>query len=106
MGTNFYVRGYRHDDGPMTHIGKRSAAGLYCWDCGVTLCKGGESQVHMGRWEDQDERWYKKCPKCGKSPLKESFETSSSGRELGFNKTQPTKKTGVQSCSSFSWCVF
>jgi hypothetical protein len=39
MGTNFYSRGGRH-------IGKRSAAGWYCWDCKQTLCANGEQYVH------------------------------------------------------------
>ena len=41
MGTNYYLKGHRGDDNPKYHIGKRSAAGLYCWDCHITLCKGG-----------------------------------------------------------------
>lgn len=90
MGTNFYLR-----DG--THIGKRSAAGMYCWDCGVTLCKGGGG--------DLDDEWFTKCPVCGKSPDKEPLEESSTGRELGFNDNPPAPKTGVASCSSFSWAM-
>lgn len=63
MGTNFYwitpepelitlptgeevERGrFDHDD-PRIHIGKRSAAGMYCWSCRVTLHKHGEKYVH------------------------------------------------------------
>ena len=53
MGTNFYwivtgtaavpsdVKVPIEEDSPEVHIGKRSAAGPYCWDCGVTLCEGG-----------------------------------------------------------------
>jgi len=98
MGTNFYIKGHRYTDDPKYHIGKRSAAGLYCWDCGITLCKDGENGVHTGRSE-----WYDKCPICGKDRKEESFENSSAGRELGFNKSSSSKKTGVQSCSSFTW---
>jgi len=97
MGTNFYVKGHRHNDDPKYHIGKRSAAGLYCWDCGATLCVGGESRVHYGG------PLYDKCPICGKARIEESLEQSSAGRELGFNKSKPRKKTGVSSCSSFTW---
>jgi hypothetical protein len=57
MGTNFYTI----DD---IHIGKRSAAGLYCFDCEVTLCKNGEDAIHQG-----SSGWYNTCPKCGKVGL-------------------------------------
>lgn len=100
MGTNFYIRGHRRDDDPGYHIGKRSAAGMYCWDCGVTLCKDGNEAVHQGRSE-----WHKSCPKCGAKPHTEDFSNSTGGRELGFNKNTPAKKTGVASCSSFSWAL-
>ena len=100
MGCNFYVRGYKRDDDPETHIGKRSAAGLYCWDCKLTLCIGGEAKIHEG-----NSRWHKKCPKCGKEPIKEGFENSAGGRELGFNTAKPAPKTGAASCSSFSWAM-
>ena len=56
MGTNFYTR-----DG--LHIGKRSAAGTYCWDCRLTLCKGGEKAVHMSTHGAHG--FYDACPKCG-----------------------------------------
>jgi len=80
MGCNFYtLRG--------KHIGKRSAAGLYCWDCGVPINRE------------------KECPKCGNKPKKEDFSNSAAGRELGFNKEPFAKKTGVASCSSFSWAI-
>ena len=97
MGTNFYIRGYRQSDDPKFHVGKRSAAGLYCWDCDVSLCMG---EVHSGR-----SQWYEACPKCGKKPTKEDLSVSASGRELGFNKSQPRVKTGVCTCSSFSWGI-
>jgi hypothetical protein len=46
-----------------------------------------------------------RCPKCGQEPTKESVENSAAGRELGFNRAPPQRKTGVASCSSFSWAV-
>jgi len=100
MGTNFYVRGFRHSDDPEHHLGKRSAAGRYCWDCRVTLCMGGEEAIHYGRSE-----WYDECPKCGAKPNQEPLEESSAGRELGFNKSKPVGKTGVKTCASFSWAM-
>jgi hypothetical protein len=91
MGTNFYtLRG--------KHIGKRSAAGLYCWNCNITLCKEGEQNVHSsfgyvvrddgkGVLESladminyQNQFWYEECPRCH-------------------------EKTNVKPCSSFSWDV-
>lgn len=101
MGTNFYVRGWKSANAmdPKYHIGKRSAAGLYCWDCGLTLCKGGEAKVHY------DSEWYKQCPQCGKKPKNEGIAHSAAGRELGFNSEAPRRKTGVSSCCSFNWVM-
>jgi hypothetical protein len=109
MGTNFYLLNG-------THVGKRSAAGLYCWDCGITLCKNGNDSVHAGHRDMPHETgcdrgwtcrcgWYDACPKCGASPAKESLDTGSAGRELGFNSSKPKPKTGVATCSSFSWAM-
>ena len=115
MGTNFYTLSGKH-------IGKRSAAGMFCWDCNVTLCKKGKSEVHSsygyvvhddgkGVLESLAEYcnyinqfWYDKCPKCHKEESKEKIHEGASGRELGFNK-KPLKRQGVSSCSSFSWDV-
>ena len=38
MGTNFYIIDKDQEYSEGRHIGKRSAAGWYCWDCGTTLC--------------------------------------------------------------------
>lgn len=100
MGTNFYIAGYIDHDDPRYHIGKRSAAGLYCYDCGVTLCKGGEDAIH-----ESSSSWHDACPKCGKTHEKEPLEDSAVGRELGFNKRPPTQETGVKGCSSFTWAM-
>lgn len=99
MGTNFYLRGHRFSSDPVYHIGKRSAAGPYCWDCKMTLCKEGESRVHYS-----ESQWYAECPQCGKYP-NENPSQSSVARELGFNKTIPKTKEGVASCCSFSWAM-
>ena len=99
MGCNFYtLRG--------THIGKRSAAGLYCWDCDLTLCRYGNEGIHYGGWEDREQKWYKACPMCHSEPEKESLENNSAGRELGFNKQPFKRKRGVRSCSSFTWAMY
>lgn len=86
MGTNFYwtkiprefenyklnVEKYIGDvddnpDNVLLHIGKRSAAGSYCYECGTTLNKCGTDYVHGGDNID----WYEQCPICGKegSPI-------------------------------------
>ncbi len=79
---------------PIIHIGKRSAAGLYCWDCKTSLIKTG--RVHY------DSTWHEACPLCKKVPVKEKLEESTMGQELGFGK-QIAKPSGVRSCCSFSW---
>lgn len=94
MGTNFYYKKSKK------HIGKRSAAGLYCWDCGITLCMEGQRGIHQG-----NSKWHEACPECGAKPVTESLSESSSGRELGFNTGPPRAKTGVATCASFTWAV-
>jgi hypothetical protein len=108
MGTNFYIRGHRHSYSH--HLGKRSAAGMYCWDCGITLNKKGNEDIHQGCRNRSHPQfcncgWYDACPVCGEKPEKESLSEGSAGRELGFNKSAPGKKTGVASCSSFTWAM-
>jgi len=116
MGTNFYKM-----DG--THIGKRSAAGKYCWDCGMTLRIGGESRVHYTdshirpipendmddiynymelRKQEHLKEWYEKCPKCGKYPDEKG--ANAMFKELGFSKVNG-KQIGVSSCCSFTWAT-
>jgi hypothetical protein len=92
MGCNFY-------DAKGQHIGKRSAAGWYCWDCKQTLCKAGVAGIHT------KSDWHDACPSCGRKPKAEGLHEGAVGRELGFNKTQPSAKTGVKSCSSFGWAI-
>lgn len=111
MGTNFYWKlpdgattlptgaplpEAIHLDDPAIHIGKRSAAGRYCWDCGVTLCVGGNEAIHSG-----ESGFYDRCPRCGKAPG--SNETGSALVELGFAQPEKTRPSGVQGCCSFSW---
>jgi len=67
----------------------------------VTLCPGGRDGVHFG----DGSPWPEQCPKCGKGRAEEELAESSAGGELGFNKSAPTQKTGVRSCSSFSWAM-
>lgn len=135
MGTNFYfskctlrrginplgqpVCGDTNDMDPAIHLGKRSAASFWCWDCGATLCKEGPEGVHKGvectprnecggiDWAKlfalEEQRWYDRCTCCGQAPVDETLDTSSGGVELGFAQPRQQRPTGVQSCASFSW---
>lgn len=106
MSTNFYfickdedfedisVNGHRSDD-PEWHIGKRYAAGLYCWDCNIKMPNSGVKGP-LGPIQ------VKTCPKCGKEYKNEGW-NSAEGRELGFNKLG--KKTGVATASGFNWAM-
>ena len=101
MGTNFYLTRYyyKYNDEYQGHIGKRSAAGLYCWDCNITLCMSGNNGIHYSH-----SGFFDKCPKCGQAPSDEKLQESSSGMELGFvNKHKIVEKKGVRGCSSFTW---
>lgn len=106
MGTNYYIKGYdnpekneRDEDSPDWHIGKRSAAGLFCFKCDITLCKTGPEGVHYGT------PWHDACPTCGKKYDREGLEESSGGLELGFNKNPTAIKEGVSTASSFSFAM-
>lgn len=61
MGTNFYWKSDLDDED--VHIGKRSAAGLYCYDCNRSLCKS-EDLIH---YTNAISDWYVKCPECWKN---------------------------------------
>ena len=88
-------------DDPRIHIGKRSAAGLYCFDCRVSLCPGGEKAVHDGTYD----RWPDRCPKCGQSPAPTSHDDRMNpvAIELGFAKATSEQRTGVRGAASFTW---
>ena len=107
MGTNYYIKGYSENDNmnPNWHIGKRSAAGHFCFDCDTTLCVDGPERVHYCRTGNRDTQWHTSCPMCGKMPNQENMAQSSGGLELGFNKNPYVKKTGVASASSFSFAM-
>ena len=94
MGTNYYLMNNKKE-----HVGKMSAAGYYCFDCKISLCKGGWEEVHSSESE-----WFDKCPKCGKEPVLESLENSSVGKQLGFND-KIEEKSGIRSCCSFTWAT-
>jgi hypothetical protein len=99
MGTNFYWLGHQHEYGIQHHIGKRSAAGLYCFDCGTTLCHNGIQGIHTGLGD-----WLATCPSCGKARKDESITESAPGVELGCAKRNG-KPSGLRSASSFTWTL-
>src|SRR5574341_759441 len=113
MGTNFYwlepAPRCPHCDKEIgepsegEHIGKRSAAGLYCYDCGVTLCRGGESHIHYSRNGD----WHEACPKCGAQQSAEAavLKRGPMAVELGFAQPEEARPSGVAGAASFSWAV-
>lgn len=108
MSTNFYWKvekqilptgdevEYERMD-PAVHIGKRSAAGLFCWDCGVTLCSGGISKVHHGY------EFLKECPKCGMAKNGKKDNNAPALVELGFSPPRSGRPSGVTGACSFSW---
>jgi hypothetical protein len=110
MGTNFYWKVDRDDrlptgepvpydsEHPSIHLGKRSAAGLYCWDDDVTLCTAGNEGIHMGL------AFHATCPVCGKGPEPfVAFREGPAAVELGFAKPNTARPTGVRGASSFTW---
>lgn len=80
MGTNFYrikteaeleedvKNGVEDLNQEGEHIGKRSAAGMYCWDCGVTLNVNGEFWVHQSIKSGHNRHWYYSEDKHNKNP--------------------------------------
>lgn len=68
-------------------IGIRRLAGPYCWDCGITLCKGGIEKIHISS------DWHEACPKCGETwnPLDIT--------------TLDRKCIGVEQVYSFEWAT-
>lgn len=88
MGTNYYIKGYDKTTiinnktydfydrcSPIWHIGKRSAAGHYCFDCDMTLKIGGKENLHY------NDKFYEECPQCKKS-IKETGYASSFNRAI------------------------
>lgn len=88
MSTNFYWANAPtcKKDTQEYHIGKRCAAGVYCWDCGVSL-------VH-------DEQVLDQCPSCQKERPDFSWD-SAMGVELGFSDINNVNTSGVGTCFKF-----
>ncbi len=114
MGTNFYwlepapkchaCGAPQGEPREGEHVGKRSAAGLYCWDCDETLCPEGKARIHYSTGASS---WHKTCPKCGKAPAQETLQNSSCGVELGFARprAEGERPRSVSSTASFSWAA-
>ena len=74
MSTNFYT-----EDGK--HIGKRSMAGKFCHDCGVSACDNAYDSLQnrdiYGAWAVHyaSAKFLYRCPICGKD-LTESYTCS------------------------------
>jgi len=114
MGTNFYWiqdnEKTQRDDSLAVHIGKRSAAGWYCFDCGTTFSRH-TCELHFGQKSfdvDCPARNYnvsESCPGCGKKPDMSSPQVKEGGAmlELGFSKTMPQQ--GITPCCSFTWTL-
>ncbi len=118
MGTNFYwlpidppmpaeivfADGERRQPPEGRHIGKRSAAGKFCWDCGISLCvdlyPDGSPACHNSRSE-----WHKVCPKCGAEPGAGSLDRGPAAVELGFAKPESERPKGCGHTSSFRWAT-
>jgi len=95
MGTNFYTfenfcaNCDRQDR--LEHIGKRSAAGLYCWSCDAPLPEDEEKCIHCGT------RWERKGP---------GEPGNAAGVELGFAEPAMERPhNGVTNASAFRWAM-
>ena len=102
MGTNFYWVGHRRGESVQEHIGKRSAAGRYCYDCGSTFNQDGTQSVHGN---GSRRGWSEVCPCCGKSPEKDKEQYHAAYVELGFQKPCDVKPEGIATASSFTWTM-
>lgn len=109
MGTNFYWIDQYDKDAEwdvraalQCHIGKRSAAGVYCWDCGTTLHKEGTSSIHEGFGKT-----FADCPVCHKEyPESKGREPLGSAVNLELFGERPTARPkGVETCCSFTWTM-
>ena len=86
-------------DDPAVHIGKRSAAGWYCWDCRATFCLTGEGAIHYSALSRRSET----CPRCGAEKPDLKLRGGAAGIELGFRDADVHVPTGVGTVCSFNW---
>jgi len=72
------------------HIGKRFAAGIWCWDCKVYCESDTKTRTHT-------------CPKCGQVLEYGTAQFNPAMRELGFDKSEEKEHTGIDGASGFIW---
>lgn len=113
MGTNFYAYDIKTNE-KLYHIGKRSAAGHFCWDCGMSYMNVAKIYWSGGYAFGNDAVHYSDnnktingepvrldhCPICGKPSTKDEKITSGFA-ELGFS-SQPTKNHNTTCSFSFA----
>lgn len=86
MGMNIYTaRGRKH-------IGKRYAAGIWCWDCKIRA-----EHDTLGLF------WF--CTECGNRCSERTLSFHPAYRELGFDKTPSKIRKGIDGASGFIWCL-
>ena len=85
MGTNFYTLNGKH-------IGKRYAAGIWCWDC--------RRRVSCDR---TGQKWI--CAKCSKHSTAKNLSFNPAYLELGFIKTISKRHHTIDGASGFIWCI-
>ena len=89
MGMNFYVFDKTSPSKRGAHIGKRSAAGVWCWDC---------------KEEAAESKGVFFCFFCGaKRSIKDKTMFSPAFRELGFDRTTPRAREGIDGAGAFTW---
>ncbi len=91
MGMNIYTAGKNRK-----HVGKRYAAGIWCWDCRFCLIV----KDHL----TGSQKVLPNCPKCLKvTPITPEYNPAM--RELGLDKPAPRKHSGIDGASGFTWCI-
>jgi hypothetical protein len=129
MGMNIYTLKGKH-------LGKRSAAGVWCWDCKVQceshkvfFCKKHKTKLELETdWyarkcskcqervsendlaDDKLPPWATSkvkfiCPDCGKGKMSDKIGYNPVFRELGFDKSKPKVKRGIDGASGWGWCT-
>ena len=118
-GTNFYWKRSASGNLPRFvfagHIGKRSAAGLYCWDCGTPLARPVQCAPNSfctSNWvapavHGSSASQMTECPRCHGAPQPDAQDASAPGHAaglaLGWAKPLAERPWGVRSASSFLW---
>ena len=105
MSTNFYwISKEAVQDSIQVHIGKRSAAGSYCFDCGTTLYDGGTVSIHTGDNNEVYGRWLGACPSCSKK-ASDTHSSKSNSIDTINNLSPFSSKSGISMSNSFTWTL-